>query len=37
MVVKAYAKVRRGGKAGGIENQNWEYFSGKGLWEKRHG
>jgi group II intron reverse transcriptase/maturase len=31
MVVKAYAKVRQGGKAAGIDNESWEDFSKKGV------
>lgn len=31
MVVKAYAKVKRGGKAVGIDNESWEIFEQKGI------
>jgi len=31
MVVEAYAKVRQGGKASGIDGESWSDFEGKGL------
>jgi len=31
MVAKAYQKVRKGGKAAGIDEESWEDFAGKGV------